>query len=103
MVTTSLPYLDPESGAIQGGVCCAGCQIALEKYLRSSRPPDNASDLRDKVYSHDEFILHFGECHEAQALWNSSSEGIDVSKISEFVRRRGGLNNGDAVMSFTQK
>lgn len=37
IVTTSLPYLDIESGGIQNGICCSGCQIALEKDLGSSR------------------------------------------------------------------
>lgn len=103
MVTTSLPYLDPASGAIEGGICCAGCQIALEKYLASSRIPDNACDLRDKVYSHDGFISHFWECYEAQAMWNSSKEGNDVLRFSEFIRRRGAFNNRDVIMSFTQR
>lgn len=103
MTTTSLPYLNLESGDVQDGICCAGCQIALENHLKSSRPPGNACDLRDKVYSFDEFISHFGECHEAKALWNSSKEGIDVSKMSEFVRRRGGFKNREADMSFTQR
>lgn len=31
MAATALPYHDPASGDVQYGVCCKGCQIALEK------------------------------------------------------------------------
>jgi len=43
----------------QNGICCSGCQIALEKALWSSRIQSNACAPRDKVYSYDEFMEHF--------------------------------------------
>ncbi|KGO72685.1 hypothetical protein PITC_056710 [Penicillium italicum] len=103
MVTTSLPYLDVESGGIQYGICCSGCQIALEKALGSSRIQSNACALRDKVYSHDEFMEHFRECREAQNLWKLSHQGVDTAHISEFVRRGGCFKKRDVIMSFNSK
>lgn len=103
MVTTSLPYLDIESGSIQNGVCCSGCQIALEKALGSSRIQSNACALRDKVYSYDEFMEHFLECCEAQNLWKLSHQGVDIANISEFVRRGGCFKKRDVIMSFNSK
>lgn len=103
MATTALPYLDIESGGIQSGVCCSGCQIALERALTSTRIPSNACALRDKVYSHEEFLEHFPECQEAQNLWQLSNEGVDVANLSEFVRRGGWFKNRDVIMSFNSK
>ncbi|PYH90157.1 hypothetical protein BO71DRAFT_452957 [Aspergillus ellipticus CBS 707.79] len=100
MVTTSLPYLNTETGVIQNGISCSGCQIALEKALRSSRTGPSSCALRDKVYSYDEFMQHFRECREAQKLWELSNQGVDVAKISEFVRRRGYFKKRDVIMSF---
>lgn len=68
MVTTSLPYLDIESGVIQNGICCSGCQIWLERSdgaRSSSFPSANPYTLRHKVYSYNEFMEHFLECREA--------------------------------------
>ncbi|KAJ5839906.1 uncharacterized protein N7525_005094 [Penicillium rubens] len=79
MVTTSLPYLDIESGVTQIGVCCSGCQIALEKDLGSSRVQSNACVLRDKVYSYDEFIEHLRECRGARNLWKLGSQGVELT------------------------
>ena len=103
MVTTSLPYLDIESGSIQRGISCSGCQIALEKALRSSRAQSNACTLRDKVYSYDEFMEHFQGCREAQNLWELSNQGVDIAELSEFVRRGGFFKKRDVIMSFNSK
>lgn len=103
MVTTALPYLDIESGGIQNGLCCSGCQIALERALGSTTIQPNACALRDKVYSYEEFMEHFRECREAQNLWELSNEGVDVANISEFVRRGGWFKKRDVIMSFNSK
>nr|XP_003188766.1 hypothetical protein ANI_1_2526074 [Aspergillus niger CBS 513.88] len=103
MVTTALPYLDIKSGDVQNGICCSGCQIALEKALRSSRVQSNACALRDKVYSYEEFMEHFWECREAQNLWMLSNQGVDVANVSEFVRRGGWFRKRDVIMSFDSK
>lgn len=103
MVTTSLPYLDIESGGIQNGICCSGCQIALEKALRSSRIQSHVCALRDNVYSNDAFMELFLECREAQTLWKLSQEGVDVTRISEFVRRGGCFRERDTAMFFSNE
>lgn len=84
MVTTSLPYLDVESGVLQNGICCSGCDAFLRRTHGAkspSFPSENPWTLRDRVYSYDEFMEHFRECREAQSLWKSSNQGIDVSNI----------------------
>ncbi|OJJ32238.1 hypothetical protein ASPWEDRAFT_61976 [Aspergillus wentii DTO 134E9] len=100
MATTALPYLNMASNSVQYGVCCSGCQIALEEALRYSRVDENACALRDKVYSHDGFLGHFRQCPKAQDLWRMSQEGKDTTRISEFVRRRGDFKKRDVVMYF---
>ncbi|OOF92495.1 hypothetical protein ASPCADRAFT_55460 [Aspergillus carbonarius ITEM 5010] len=103
MVTTALPYLDVESGGIQNGICCSGCQIALERALGSSRVQPNACALRDKVYSYKGFMEHFRQCREAQNLWILSNQGVDVANFSEFVRRGGSFKKRDVIMYFDRK
>ncbi|PYH92795.1 hypothetical protein BO71DRAFT_382860 [Aspergillus ellipticus CBS 707.79] len=100
MVTTALPYLDIKSGGVQNGICCRGCQIALERALRSSGAQSNSCALRDKVYSYEEFMEHFRECREAQNLWMFSNHGVDVDNVSEFVRPGGWFKTRDVIMSF---
>jgi hypothetical protein len=102
MVSTSLPYLDIESGGIQNGICCSGCQIAL-KALGSSRVQTNACALRDKVYSYGEFMEHFRECREAQNIWKLSQQRVDIAHISEFVRHGGCFRKRDVIMAFNGK
>ncbi|KAL4941714.1 hypothetical protein BDV06DRAFT_212422 [Aspergillus oleicola] len=103
MVTTALPYIDIESGGIQNGLCCSGCQIALERALGSTMIQSNACALQDKVYSHEEFMEHFREYREAQNLWELSNKGVDVANLSEFVKRGGWFKKRDVIMSFNSK
>ena len=103
MVTTSLPYLDIESRGIQNGICCSGCQLALEKALRSSQVQSKACALRDKVYSYAEFMEHFRECREAQTLWKLKNQGVDITHLSGFVRHGGCFKKRDVIMSFKSK
>ncbi|KAE8155746.1 hypothetical protein BDV40DRAFT_283009 [Aspergillus tamarii] len=100
MVSIALPYLDTTSGDIQSGVCCSGCQVALEEALRISRVEANAFTLRDKVYSHDGFVEHFHKCRKAQSLLALSKSGTGIAKISESVRRGGYFNKREVIMSF---
>ncbi|RAL03657.1 F-box protein [Aspergillus ibericus CBS 121593] len=100
MVTTALPYLDVASGSIQNGVCCSGCQLFLEDALMTSTLPGDAVDLRDKVYSDDEFLIHFRQCQKAQELMRLSQEGTSAANLSEFVRRRGYFKKRDVILTF---
>ncbi|PWY85818.1 hypothetical protein BO94DRAFT_566542 [Aspergillus sclerotioniger CBS 115572] len=103
MVTTSLPYFDHKRGVVQRGISCSGCQVALEKALRSSRVESGACAMRDKVYSHNEFLHHLKACQEAQNLWKSRRRGYDNANFSEFIRRGGYFKRRDVIMSFNSK
>ncbi|PIG79057.1 hypothetical protein AARAC_008065 [Aspergillus arachidicola] len=88
MATTTLPYINKASGAIEHGICCTGCQIAIEKDLRStSREWDTACALRDRIYSRRGFLDHFKHCRRAQSLWDASNKGtISVSVPASVIR-----------------
>lgn len=103
MAATSLPYLEKASGDIQYGICCSGCQIALEKAIYVSTVKDSVFALRDRVYSQEGFVEHFQACAEAQALWKQSKEGTIPVKMPESIRRRGYFNRRDVVMSFDKQ
>ncbi|KAE8355912.1 hypothetical protein BDV28DRAFT_128094 [Aspergillus coremiiformis] len=100
MVTTALPHLDITSGDIQSGICCSGCQVALEEAMRTTGIEVSALGLRDKVYSRDSFLEHFRQCRKAQELFTLSKKGVDIAKISESVRRGGYFNERGVIMSF---
>lgn len=93
MVSTALPYLDPSSDDVQYGVCCKGCQIFLEKALKSSTSETGAAVLRDYVYSRAGLAEHFQACAEAQRLWEVSRHGTVPIEETESIRR-GGYFNG---------
>ncbi|KAJ5511054.1 hypothetical protein N7453_003157 [Penicillium expansum] len=63
MVTVLLPYLDMKSSwlldFVNKGSWFKITKLSVRRYL----------DLRDKVYSHDEFMEHFGEYREGHNLW----------------------------------
>lgn len=99
MATTALPFFDKASGDADHGICCKGCQIALEESLRTSRIEDKIFSLRDRVYSRDRFMEHFQRCPKAQALWALSNEGTVPVKVPESIRRGGYFNERDVVMS----
>ena len=99
MATTALPFFDKASGDADNGICCKGCQIALEECLRTSRVQDNAFLMRDRVYSRDRFMEHFQRCSKAQFLWETSNEGTVPVKVPESIRRGGYFNERDVVMS----
>lgn len=74
MACCAMPSFDPQTGQIQNGVSCAGCQLALEDDIIRSKGPW-ACEVRDAVYSHDDFLQHFTRCEQAQLLWTSSKGG----------------------------
>lgn len=96
MVATALPFVNPRTFEIQHGVCCKGCQIAVEKDLIGQNVEDY--DLRDRVYSNEGFIHHFKWCAEAQALWASSQGGTVRVKEPESTRRGGYFADRDDTL-----
>ncbi|KID81796.1 Cyclin-like F-box [Metarhizium guizhouense ARSEF 977] len=90
MGAVALPYYDRAAGRVEHGLSCAGCQLALEKYIIGARGERWAFEARDKVYSRDGFLEHFRWCEQAQGLWRSSGEGVHrPSELPEAARRRG--------------
>ncbi|RFU31851.1 hypothetical protein B7463_g4461, partial [Scytalidium lignicola] len=102
MAVTTLPYLDAANNTVQYGICCIGCQIALEKGLMGPGVNAGACILRDRIYSHSGFLEHFRQCGEAQTLWELSKKGTVPVKVPEFIRREGYFNERDVIMSFTK-
>ncbi|GAQ42682.1 hypothetical protein AtubIFM55763_009506 [Aspergillus tubingensis] len=89
MASTALPYFDEKKGVIERGVSCSGCQISLEKALQSSGADYDDWDDRDRFYSHDQFMVHFGKCSEARKLWELSKGGTIKPDVPAFVKNGG--------------
>ncbi|KAH6624147.1 hypothetical protein B0J18DRAFT_427420 [Chaetomium sp. MPI-SDFR-AT-0129] len=93
MGSCALPHYDKRTGRVENGMSCAGCQLALEKYIIGARCENWAFEARDKVYAQDSFLEHFRWCEQAQLLWKSSGEGTRrPAELPEAVRRRGFFN-----------
>lgn len=99
MAGTTLPYVNIESGEVQRGLCCSGCQILIE----AGTTPNPTEDLarRDRVYSKTGFLDHFPHCPEAQKLWKRSKEGKEAVKLPMSIIRGGYFSKRDVVMSFS--
>ena len=87
MAASSIPYLDMATGDIQIGLSCKGCQAMLEATSTFSIEPFRR--LRDKIYSREEFLAHFQQCHGAKVLWMSSKGGTVPFEEPEFTKRGG--------------
>ncbi|OJJ47624.1 hypothetical protein ASPZODRAFT_15076 [Penicilliopsis zonata CBS 506.65] len=75
MGSCALPYYDKQTGKVERGISCAGCQLAVEKDIVSVKGTRLEYEARDKVYAQDGFLEHFRWCEQAQLLWKSSGEG----------------------------
>lgn len=72
LVTTRLPYFNPELRSTQTGLSCKGCQAALEASLKqvlSYAQHQALLDKRDRTFTEDMFLDHFAMCMEAQRMW----------------------------------
>ncbi|PGH28880.1 hypothetical protein GX50_08368 [[Emmonsia] crescens] len=99
MAATTLPCLDTATGHIEHGICCAGCQIKLEKSFFSTGPEYDSHVVRDRIYSQAGFLEHFPACSEARILWESSQEGRIPVKVPYSIQRRRCFNNRSTVTS----
>lgn len=90
MGSCALPYYDEQTGAVEHGVSCAGCQVAIEKDIIGTRGTKWGYDARDKVYAQDGFLDHFRRCEQAQLLWRSSREGQILPPELPVSARTGG-------------
>ena len=93
MASCALPYYDKQTGKVEHGMSCAGCQLALEKDIIGTRGEKWAFEARDKVYARDSFLEHFRWCEQAQLLWRSSGEGNNRPTELPEASRRGGYFN----------
>ncbi|KAI3324270.1 hypothetical protein HD806DRAFT_63895 [Xylariaceae sp. AK1471] len=93
MGSCALPYYDRRTRKVEHGISCAGCQLAIEKYIIGSRAETWAFEARDKVYAKDGFLEHFRRCEQAQLLWRSSGEGNSRPTELPEAARRGGFFN----------
>jgi hypothetical protein len=93
MGSCALPYYDKQTGKVERGMSCAGCQLALEKDIIGTRGEKWAFEARDKVYARDGFLEHFRWCEQAQLLWRTSSEGNNRPTELPEAARRGGYFN----------
>ncbi|PYI11279.1 hypothetical protein BO78DRAFT_130800 [Aspergillus sclerotiicarbonarius CBS 121057] len=75
MGACALPHYDQNTGRVECGISCAGCQLAIEKDIIGTRGTKWGYEARDKVYARDGFLDHFRWCEQAQLLWRSSGEG----------------------------
>lgn len=78
MGSCALPYYDKQTGKVERGISCAGCQISLERntYVSSTAGVTRLLHVaRDKEYAQDGFLNHFRWCQNAQLIWKASGEG----------------------------
>lgn len=87
MTSIPLPIFDPITTETQRGVCCKGCQIAVEEEVDDW--PAELYRRRDQVYSEEGYMSHFPNCPQSMSLWNSSKEGTVSVDEPEFTRRCG--------------
>ncbi|PVH77533.1 hypothetical protein DL98DRAFT_573683 [Cadophora sp. DSE1049] len=96
MGSCALPYYNKQTGQVEHGMSCAGCQLALEKEIIGTRGEKWAFEARDKVYGRHGFLEHFRWCEQAQLLWRSSGEGNNrPTDLPEAARRGGYFNKRD--------
>jgi hypothetical protein len=75
MGSCALPYYDRQTGRVQRGIVCAGCQLAIEEDISNKRHSEWGLENQNKLYARDGFLNHFRWCEQAQLLWRSSGEG----------------------------
>lgn len=70
MACTMLPYFEPSTGVCDYGQSCRGCVVA---YRNSGS--DGNMERRERVYSREQFLVHFEGCEEAKRIWASRQAG----------------------------
>ncbi|KAL6709609.1 hypothetical protein ACN47E_001037 [Coniothyrium glycines] len=89
MACCALPSFNLQTRQVENGVSCAGCQVAVEEGIITFTGAW-AGEVRDVVYSRDEFLQHFTRCEQAQVLWISSHGGTRLPPKMPFSCRKGG-------------
>ncbi|MBE3043681.1 hypothetical protein IMZ48_14145 [Candidatus Bathyarchaeota archaeon] len=73
MASSSIPYFDVATSAVERGLTCKGCQILVQTHDRATKP-------RGAVYSRQGFLEHFQVCSAAKELWVTSKGGTAPSE-----------------------
>ncbi|KAF4953208.1 hypothetical protein FGADI_6183 [Fusarium gaditjirri] len=82
LVTSAVPYVDPENGETETGIACKGC--LPEPLERLSR--EGGVQIQ-RVYSREEFLEHFQWCYRAQLLWQAYQEDASIPiDTTDFAR-----------------
>ncbi|KAM5346411.1 hypothetical protein ACJ41O_009416 [Fusarium nematophilum] len=77
MGACALPYYDKKTDKADGGLQCLGCQQADKRRdVRHSAFQVSEEQVRNQIFSQDEFLEHFRWCDLAQGVWRWSSENI---------------------------
>lgn len=72
LVTSAVPYMDPENDETESGIACKGCIWETPKRPRREYGIE-------RVYSREEFLEHFQWCYRAQLLWQAyCQEGSSI-------------------------
>ncbi|KAK3300681.1 uncharacterized protein B0H64DRAFT_381537 [Chaetomium fimeti] len=91
MGACALDYYNKQTGKVERGVSCAGCQLAFEKGIIGSLGESWARQACDKVYSKAGYLEHFKWCEQAQLLWALSEGGSHQPAELPEAARRGGF------------
>ncbi|KAF2425568.1 F-box domain-containing protein [Tothia fuscella] len=100
MAASALPYFNECTKSVQRGVCCKGCQVAIEEGLVTSTGDGTSHQARDRVYSHEGFLQHFQWCAQAQDMWEASLHGQGPFIEPEWTCRGGCFGLRDVVLSY---
>lgn len=97
MACVPLPVFNPRTGDVDHGVCCKGCQVAVEQRdydfdMEGELPNDNDMfiRMRDLVYSKQGYLQHFVNCRVAKVIWYRSKGGYRQGRRARLygARRR---------------
>ena len=74
LVTTRLPYFNPELRSTQTGLSCKGCEAAVDATFPLMQPVlvvdlEAMFSMCERTYTEDTFLFHFATRTEAQRMW----------------------------------
>ncbi|KZT69856.1 hypothetical protein DAEQUDRAFT_765173 [Daedalea quercina L-15889] len=82
MAATPLPYFDLATRKLHHGLVCRGCQIAMIRSRHLMATHSVAMTIirkQARMWVEDNLFEHFGECKDAQDMWDFMHEARNVS------------------------